>query len=85
MSIKLDKINKEIKKAEKTINEWQGKLKTLRKEKMDTENLEMIDYLRKHKVNHFDLRTMLDGFQEEKGTILPLKIEIMEEKEIEKV
>ena len=85
MSVKMDKINKDIAKAEQIITEWQGKLKALHKEKTDIENLEMIDILRKNKVNHNDLRTMLDVFQEENGTVVPLKTEIMEEKDIEKI
>ena len=80
MQIKLNKVTKEIQKTEEKIAEFQNKLKTLQKEKTDLENLMMIDVLRKHKVNHNDLHTMLQVFKEEKGTSVPLIINDMEDK-----
>lgn len=80
MQIKLNKVIKEIQKTEEKIAEFQSKLKTLQKEKTDLENLMMIDVLRKHKVNHNDLHTMLQVFEEEKGTSVPLTINDMEDK-----
>ena len=84
MSIKIDKINKEIEKAEQTITQYQGRLRALHKEKMDTENLEMIDFLKKNKVNYNDLQTMVGFFQEESGTVVPITTNTKEVKEIEK-
>ena len=83
MQNKLNKVQKEIKKMEEKISEYQSKLKALQKEKTDLENLIMIEVLRKHKVNHTDLPTMLQIFEEEKGATVPLKINHMEEKENE--
>lgn len=70
---KLTKIKKDIQKSEEKIYEYQSKLKSLQKEKTDLENLMMIDMLRKHKVNHKDLHTMLQMFQEENGATVQLK------------
>ncbi len=78
MSTKLQKVCKEIEKAEQTISQWQDKLKTLHKEKVDLENLQMIDFLRKKKVNHNDLRKAIDTYHDEHGASVPLKIESTE-------
>ncbi|WP_313523809.1 DUF4315 family protein [Anaerotignum sp.] len=80
MNAKLNKVTKDIRKTEEKISEYQSKLKVLQKEKTDLENLMMIDVLRKHKVNHNDLHTMLDIFEEEKGASIPLTINDMEDK-----
>ena len=84
MSAKRDKIIKDIEKAEQIIMEWQVKLKALQKEKIDLDNLEMIDYLKKNKVDRADLIKIVDILNETNGGIIPLKTEIMEEKESEK-
>jgi len=76
---KLTKIKKDIQRTEEKITEYQSKLKSLEKEKTDLENLMMIDVLRKHKVNHNDLPTILQIFEEEKGSSVPLKINNTEE------
>ena len=73
MGTKLNKINKDIQKIEQIMIEWQNKLKALEKKKINIENLEMIDFLRKNSVSHGDLKTMIDLLHEEKGTIIPLK------------
>lgn len=79
MQNKLTKIKKDIQRTEEKITEYQSKLKSLQKEKTDLENLIMIDVLRKHKVNHNDLPTILQIFEEEKGSSVPLKINNTEE------
>lgn len=79
MQNKLTKIKKDIQRTEEKITEYQSKLKSLEKEKTDLENLMMIDVLRKHKVNHNDLPTILQIFEEEKGSSVPLKINNTEE------
>lgn len=84
MQNKLTKIKKDILKTEEKISEYQSKLKSLEKEKTDLENLMMIDVLRKHKVNHNDLPTILQIFEEEKGSSVPLKINNTEEQQNEK-
>ncbi|MGL4790388.1 MAG: DUF4315 family protein [Anaerotignaceae bacterium] len=80
MKNKLNKVIKEIQKTEEKILQFEGRLKALKKEKIDLENLMMIDVLRKHKVNHKELHTMLQIFEEEKGTSVPLTIKHMEDK-----
>ncbi len=80
MQNKLNKVQKEIKKTEEKISEFQSKLKALHKEKTEIENIIMIDVLRKHKVNHNDLPSMLQIFEEENGAVVPLKINKTEEK-----
>lgn len=82
---KLTKIKKDIQRTEEKISEYQSKLKSLEKEKTDLENLMMIDVLRKHKVNHNDLPTILQIFEEEKGSSVPLKINNTEEQQNEKI
>ncbi|NCC15955.1 MAG: DUF4315 family protein [Clostridia bacterium] len=82
---KLTKIKKDIQRTEVKITEYQSKLKSLQKEKTDLENLMMIDVLRKHKVNHNDLPTILQIFEEEKGSSVPLKINNTEEQQNEKI
>jgi|GEM_PF-2695999 len=82
---KLTKIKKDIRKIEEKISEYQSKLKSLEKEKTDLENLMMIDVLRRHKVNHNDLPTILQIFEEEKGSSVPLKINNMEEQQNENI
>lgn len=79
MQNKLTKIKKDIHRTEEKITEYQSKLKSLQKEKTDLENLMMIDVLRKHKVNQNDLPTILQIFEEEKGSSVPLKINNTEE------
>ena len=74
MENKLNKVIKDIQKTEEKISEYQSKLKALIKEKNSLEDLIMIDALRKHKVNHNDLPTILQIFEEEKGSSVPLKI-----------
>ncbi len=78
MSAKLNKINKEIEKTEKVIKENQDKLKGLYRDKDDLENLEMIDFLKKNKIQHSDLKTIVDILHSENGDIIPLKTEIKE-------
>ncbi len=73
MSAKLNKINKEIEKTEKVIKENQDKLKGLYRDKDDLENLEMIDFLKKNKIQHSDLKNIVDILHSEKGNIIPLK------------
>ncbi|WP_312072081.1 DUF4315 family protein [Anaerotignum propionicum] len=85
MQNKLTKIKKDIRKIEEKISEYQSKLKSLEKEKTDLENLMMIDVLRRHKVNHNDLPTILQIFEEEKGSSVPLKINNMEEQQNENI
>ncbi|KAF5076332.1 hypothetical protein DSECCO2_161990 [anaerobic digester metagenome] len=85
MQNKLTKIKKDIQRTEEKISEYQSKLKSLEKEKTDLENLMMIDVLRKHKVNHNDLPTILQIFEEEKGSSVPLKINNTEEQQNEKI
>lgn len=85
MQNKLTKIKKDIQRTEVKITEYQSKLKSLQKEKTDLENLMMIDVLRKHKVNHNDLPTILQIFEEEKGSSVPLKINNTEEQQNEKI
>lgn len=85
MQNKLTKIKKDIRKTEEKISEYQSKLKSLQKEKTDLENLMMIDVLRRHKVNHNDLPTILQIFEEEKGSSVPLKINNMEEQQNENI
>ncbi|AMJ41461.1 DUF4315 family protein [Anaerotignum propionicum] len=85
MQNKLTKIKKDIQRTEEKITEYQNKLKFLQKEKTDLENLMMIDVLRKHKVNHNDLPTILQIFEEEKGSSVPLKINNTEEQQNEKI
>jgi len=82
---KLTKMKKDIQRTEEKITEYQNKLKSLQKEKTDLENLMMIDVLRKHKVNHNDLPTILQIFEEEKGSSVPLKINNMEEQQNENI
>ncbi len=78
MSAKLNKINKEIEKTEKVIKENQDKLKGLYRDKDDLENLEMIDFLKKNKIQHSDLKNIVDILHSEKGNIIPLKTEYKE-------
>ncbi len=85
MQNKLTKIKKDIQRTEEKIFEYQSKLKSLQKEKTGLENLMMIDVLRKHKVNHNDLPTILQIFEEEKGSSVPLKINNTEEKQNENI
>lgn len=85
MQNKLTKIKKDIQRTEEKISEYQSKLKSLQKEKTDIENLMMIDVLRKHKVNHNDLPTILQIFEEEKGSSVPLKINNTEEQQNENI
>lgn len=85
MQNKLTKIKKDIQRTEEKISEYQSKLKSLEKEKTDIENLMMIDVLRKHKVNHNDLPTILQIFEEEKGSSVPLKINNTEEQQNENI
>ena len=85
MQNKLIKLKKDIQRTEVKITEYQSKLKSLQKEKTDLENLMMIDVLRKHKVNHNDLPTILQIFEEEKGSSVPLKINNTEEQQNEKI
>lgn len=80
MQNKLKKIEKEIAKTEDKISEFQSKLKALQKDKTDIENLIMIEVLRKHKVNHSDLSSMLQIFEEDNGAVVPLKINKTEDK-----
>jgi len=82
---KLNKVEKEITKTERKISEQESILKSLQKEKTDLENLMMIDVLRKHKVNHNDLPTILQIFEEEKGSSVPLKINNMEGQQNENI
>lgn len=85
MQSKLNKVEKEITKTEQKISEQESKLKSLQKEKTDLENLMMIDVLRKHKVNHNDLPTILQIFEEEKGSSVPLKINYTEGQQNENI
>ncbi len=78
MSTKLSKINKEIEKTEKVINENQDKLKGLYRDKDDLENLEMIDFLKKNKIHHSELKNIVDILHIEKGNIIALKTEFKE-------
>lgn len=73
MSSKIEKIDKEIQKLENVIKESQEKLKVLYREKEDTENLEMIDFLRKRKIQPCELKTIVDKLHKENGNIIPLK------------
>lgn len=73
MSAKVDKINREIEKQEKIIVDAQSKLKTLYREKEDTENLEMVDYLRKHKIQPSELKNIVEILHKENGDIIPVK------------
>ncbi len=73
MSAKIDKINREIEKQEKIIVDAQSKLKTLYREKEDTENLEMVDYLRKHKIQPSELKNIVEILHKENGDIIPVK------------
>ena len=43
----------------------------------------MIDALRKHKVNHSELHTLLQILEEEKGAVVPVKTIQTEDKENE--
>lgn len=83
MQNKLNKIEKEITKTGEKLKEFEHKLKALQKEKTDMENLIMIDALRKHKVNHSELHTLLQILEEEKGAVVPVKTIQTEDKENE--
>ncbi len=85
MSAKLNKINKEIEKTEKIIKENQDKLKGLYRDKDDLENLEMIDFLKKNKIQHSDLKSIVDILHSEKGDVIPLKTEIKEDNKNEEI
>lgn len=79
MNVKMKKVLNDIEKAEQKIGELQEKLKALHKERIDLENLEMIDFLRKNKVSHKDLQKVIDTYHEERGATVPIKTEYKEE------
>ncbi|GLB30948.1 hypothetical protein LAD12857_28710 [Lacrimispora amygdalina] len=83
MQNKLKKIENEIARTGEKLKEFEHKLKSLQKEKTDMENLIMIDALRKHKVNHSELHTLLQILEEEKGAVVPVKTIQTEDKENE--
>ncbi len=83
MNTKLKKVFKDIEKYERIYQETQEKLKVLNREKEDLENLAMVDFLKKHKIHHSELKTIVDILHSEKGKIIPLKNEFMEGDKIE--
>lgn len=85
MSAKLNKIIKEIDKTEKIIKENQNKLKDLYHQKDDLESLAMIDFLKKNKIQHNDLKTIVDILHSEKGDVIPLKTEFKEDNKNEEI
>ena len=85
MQNKLKKIENEIARTGEKLKEFEHKLKSLQKEKTDMENLIMIDALRKHKVNHSELHTLLQIIKEEKGAAVLVKTIKREAHENEKV
>ncbi|MFV0520473.1 MAG: DUF4315 family protein [Lachnospirales bacterium] len=84
MNVKLRKVIKEIEKNEKLLHTTQDNLKALYKEKTDLENLDMVDFLRKNKISHNDLQSIVDLLHDERGDIIPLKTENKENLEVQK-
>lgn len=66
---------KEIKRLEKSIENYQAKLKFLYKERVDLENLAMIDILRKNKIKAENLSDLITLLSEENGGTIPLNTE----------
>lgn len=85
MSTRLTKVVADLTKQEQILKKTQDKIKALQREKLDLENLEMVDFLRKHKIHAGELKTIVDMLHDEKGTSLPLKTEITEVETHEKV
>ena len=90
MNTKLNKLNKDIEKAEQKVRECQDRLRALQdkvqalnKEKMEIENLAMIDFLRKNRVQQEDLKTIVNFLHDEKGELIPLKNGLTEVKTLE--
>lgn len=85
MSTRLTKVIADLAKQEQSLKKIQDKIKALQCEKIDLENLEMVDYLRKHKIHHDDLITIVDKLHSENGNSIPLKTTNMEVVTDEKV
>ena len=66
MEIKLEKITKEIKKISEQISKKQDKLKELKEQQKLIEDQIMIDEIRKNKINHIELKSILDIYRDEK-------------------
>ena len=58
---KIDRINKEIAKTREKITEYQNKLKGLEAQKIEAENLEIVQLVRAMRLTPQELNTMLSG------------------------
>lgn len=76
MNGKLEKLEEHILKTEERIEVLQKKLKSLQKEKMELENLEMIEFLRKHKTNFGELQGLLERLHMDNGGLIPVELEV---------
>ena len=71
MSVKIERINKEIEKTKGKVNEFQVKLRDLEKQKTELENMEIIGAIRGMDISIEELATLLNKEQTASGQPVP--------------
>lgn len=61
MSVKIERINKDIDKTKEKISEFQSRLKELERQKTEFENTEIVDIVRGMDISLADLAALLKG------------------------
>ena len=71
MSVKIERINKEIEKTKGKVNEFQIKLRDLEKQKTELENMEIIGAIRGMDISIEELAALLNKEQTASGQPVP--------------